>query len=78
MYIDFGGPVAQWIEQRFPKPRVGRSIRLGATSFFLQAIPGIALLSAVCRLPGFEQCFIGAVWWLGFDSSCPALLVMLL
>jgi hypothetical protein len=25
------GPVAQWIEQRFPKPCVGSSILLGAT-----------------------------------------------
>ena len=25
------GPVAQWIEQRFPKPRVGGSIPSGAT-----------------------------------------------
>ena len=26
-------PVAQWIEQWFPKPRVGRSSRLGGTNF---------------------------------------------
>jgi hypothetical protein len=39
--IRFGGPVAQWIEQRFPKPRVGRSIRLGATSFYVR--PGSTL-----------------------------------
>ena len=41
--INLGGPVAQWIEQRFPKPRVGRSIRLGATSFYVR--PG----STPCR-----------------------------
>ncbi len=29
-------PVAQWIEQRFPKPLVGRSIRLGG-AWFLRA-----------------------------------------
>ena len=26
-------PVAQWIEQRFPKPRAARSIRVGGTIF---------------------------------------------
>ncbi len=33
----FLGPVAQWIEQRFPKPRVGRSTRLGAARDFKPA-----------------------------------------
>lgn len=29
--ISFGGPVAQWIEQRFPKPRARGSSPLGRT-----------------------------------------------
>ncbi len=29
-------PVAQWIEQRIPNPKVGRSIRLGGTAFKLR------------------------------------------
>ena len=32
MLKSYVAPVAQWIEQRFPKPRAGRSIRLGGTN----------------------------------------------
>ena len=34
-------PVAQWIEQRFPKPRVGSSILPGGAIFYFQFTPAV-------------------------------------
>ena len=54
LVINFGGPVAQWIEQRFPKPRVGRSIRLGATSFI--SMSGLWVCAGMLGCLGVSGC----------------------
>ena len=55
-YVDFpfpvqyrtpDAPVAQWIEQRFPKPRAARSIRVGGTTPSSLYAPKLALRRAI-------------------------------